>query len=219
MKETSTIIIAEDNVLLREGLLAILGGQKDIEVVAEAGDGLEAIRRVEKHQPDLILIDLAMPKMNGIAAIKEIKRRFPDTKILAVTIQTGEEYILSAFESGADGYCLKQANRDEFLTAIRKVLAGHTYISPEISDKVMTGFLAQKQQLKKETRWDTLTQREKEVLKLIGESHSNKEIADFLCISPKTVDKHRSNIMRKLDLHNAAALTAYAIEKGLVVLR
>lgn len=211
------IVIAEDHTLLREGLAAMLAGEADLEVVAEAADGLEAVRCVEKHEPDLILLDLAMPKMNGISAIKDIHKRFGDVKILAVTIQTDDEYILAAFESGADGYCLKQANRDEFLNAIRNVLAGKRYISPEISDQVLEGFLAGKRRLKTDTRWDSLTQREKEVLKLIGEGYKNAEIADFLCISPKTVDKHRSNIMKKLDLHNAAALTAYAIDKGLVV--
>lgn len=211
------IVIAEDHTLLREGLAAMLADENDLEVVAEAADGLEAVRCVEKHVPDLILLDLAMPKMNGISAIKDIHNRFGEVKILAVTIQTDDEYILAAFGSGAHGYCLKQADRNEFLNAIRNVLDGKRYISPEISDQVLEGFLAGKKRLKTDTRWESLTQREKEVLKLIGEGYKNTEIADFLCISPKTVDKHRSNIMKKLDLHNAAALTAYAIDKGLVV--
>jgi DNA-binding NarL/FixJ family response regulator len=195
----------------------MLQERDDLEVVAEAADGMEAIRCVERHEPDLILLDLAMPKMNGISAIKDIRSRHPDTRILAVTIQTDDEYILAAFDSGADGYCLKQASREEFLNAIDKVLAGNRYISPEISGQVLEGYLEGRKRLKKDTRWESLTQREKEVLKLIGEGYKNAEIADFLFISPKTVDKHRSNIMKKLDLHNAAALTAYAIDKGLVV--
>jgi DNA-binding NarL/FixJ family response regulator len=164
-----------------------------------------------------VLLDLAMPRMNGISAIKEIKNRFSKVKILAVTIQTSDEYILAAFEAGADGYCLKQATRDEFINAARKVLDGMTYISPEISDKVMKGYLQGKKALKSETRWDTLTQREKEILKLISEGYKNQEIANYLHISPKTVDKHRSNLMKKLDRHNIAELTAYAIEKDIVV--
>jgi len=163
------------------------------------------------------LLDLAMPRMNGISAIKDIKNRFPKIKILAVTIQTSDEYILAAFEAGADGYCLKQSTRDEFITAARKVLDGMTFISPEISDKVMKGYLHGKKALKTETRWGTLTQREKEILKLISEGYKNQEIADYLYISPKTVDKHRSNLMKKLDRHNIAELTAYAIEKDIVV--
>jgi DNA-binding NarL/FixJ family response regulator len=217
MTGKKTIVIAEDHTLLREGLISMLAERGDLEVVAEAPDGIEAIRCVEKHEPDLILLDLAMPKMNGISAIKDIRSRHPDTRILAVTIQTDDEYILAAFDSGADGYCLKQASREEFLNAIDKVLAGNRYISPEISGQVLEGYLEGRKRLKKDTRWERLTQREKEVLKLIGEGYKNAEIADFLFISPKTVDKHRSNLMKKLDLHNAAALTAYAIDKGLVV--
>jgi len=211
------IVIAEDHTLLREGINAILKKQNDLTVVGEAEDGLEAIRCVEKYQPDLILLDLAMPRMNGISAIKDIKKRFPKVKILAVTIHKSDEYIFAAFEAGADGYCLKQATIEEFISAIRKVLDGLTFISPEISDKVMDGYLKGKKVLKSETRWDRLTQREKEILKLISEGHKNQEIADYLCISPKTVDKHRSNLMKKLDKHNLAELTAYAIQKELVV--
>lgn len=211
------IVIAEDHTLLREGINAILKKQYDLTVVGEAKDGLEAIRCVEKYQPDLILLDLAMPRMNGISAIKDIKKRFPKVKILAVTIHKSDEYIFAAFKAGADGYCLKQATREEFITAIRKVLDGLTFISPEISGKVMDGYLKGRKVLKSETRWDRLTQREKEILKLISEGHKNQEIADYLCISPKTVDKHRSNLMKKLDKHNLAELTAYAIQKELVV--
>lgn len=211
------IVIAEDHTLLREGIVALLKAQDDLSVVGEAEDGLEAVRCVEKHQPDLVLLDLAMPRMNGISAIIDIRKRFPKIKILAVTIQTSDEYIFAAFEAGADGYCLKQATREEFIAAIRKVLGGMTFISPEISEKVMAGYIEGRKGFKQETRWDTLTRREKEILKLISEGYKNQEIAEYLCISPKTVDKHRSNMMKKLDRHNIAELTAYAIEKELVV--
>jgi DNA-binding NarL/FixJ family response regulator len=215
MAEKKKIVIAEDHTILREGLRSLLSND-EFEVVGEAEDGLRAIRCVEKYSPDLVLLDLGMPRMSGISAIKEIKSRFPETRILALTIHESDEYILEAFQSGADGYCLKDASRNELMIALRSVLSGKPYLSPGISDKVLVGYLEGRRALKTTTSWDTITQREREVLKLIGEGYQNKEIADFLSISAKTVEKHRSNIMKKLDLHNVSALTAYAIEKGLI---
>jgi DNA-binding NarL/FixJ family response regulator len=210
-------VIAEDHKILREGLKALFKDDKRIEIVGEAGDGMEAIRIVEKQQPDLLLLDLSMPKMGGISVLKDVKSRFPETKVLVLTIHESEDYILEGFQAGANGYCLKDAGRAELLTAIEKVLEGKTYISPGIAGKVLEGYLDdQSKVMKTHSSWDTITQREKEVLKLVGEGYMNKEIAEYLCISVKTVEKHRSNIMQKLDIHTASALTALAIEKGLV---
>jgi DNA-binding NarL/FixJ family response regulator len=216
MEKKFRIVIAEDHNILREGLKSLVRSNDAFEVVAEAGDGIEAIRAVEKHRPDLLLLDLSMPRMSGISVIKDIKARFPETKILALTIHDTEEYILESFHAGLDGYCLKDANSSELLMAINRVLEGKTYLSPGISEKVLIGFLEEKKKFKTITSWDSITQREKEVLKLVGEGYKNKEIADYLCISVKTVEKHRSNIMRKLDVHTSPGLTAIAIEKGLV---
>jgi DNA-binding NarL/FixJ family response regulator len=210
------IVIAEDQTIVREGLRSMLESEENIEVIAEARDGLETIKCVEQYSPDLVLLDLAMPKMTGLSALKDIKERFEDTKILVLTFHTSEEYILEAFENGADGYCLKNDTHKELLTAINSLLAGKSYISPTISGKVLEGYIEGRKKLKKETSWESLTKREKEVLKLVGEGYSSVEIGNFLNISSKTVDKHRSNIMNKLDLHSASALTAYAIEKELV---
>ena len=216
MVDMKKIVIAEDQTLVRQGLRSLLEYEINIKVVAEAGDGIEAIRLVEKHKPDLVLLDLAMPKMSGLSALRDIKNRYPETKVLALTFHSSEEYILEAFESGADGYCLKRDSHAELLAAIKNILSGKSFISPAISSKVLEGYLEGRKKLKKRTSLETLTQREKEVLKLVGEGYSSIEIGDILCISPKTVDKHRSNIMNKVNLHSAASLTAYAIEKGLV---
>jgi two-component system response regulator NreC len=216
MTEKKRIVIAEDQRIVRKGLCSLLTASDEFEIVGEAEDGLDAVRRVQACKPDLVLLDLSMPKLNGIAAIKEIKNQNPETKILALTVHDSDQHILAAFEAGADGYCLKDATQDELLTSIRSVLSGKTYLSPEVSKKVLEGYLEGRKTLKRTSSWDRLTQREKEVLKLVGEGYKTKEIADYLCISWKTVQKHRANIMDKLGLHSASALTAYAIEKGLV---
>jgi len=210
------IVIAEDHKILREGLKSLLSTVEDLEIVGEASDGLEAVQSVEKYRPDLLLLDLSMPKMNGISVMRNLKGRFPETKILVLTIYESEDYILESFRSGSDGYCLKDANYSELLIAIKSVLAGNTYLSPGISDKVLAGFLYDRKTLKPLSSWDTVTSREREVLKLVGEGYKNKEIAGYLYISVKTVEKHRSNIMRKLNVHTSSGLTAIAIEKGLV---
>jgi DNA-binding NarL/FixJ family response regulator len=210
------IVIAEDHTILREGLRALLSSNPDFEIVGEAEDGREAIRCVEKLKPHLVLTDLSMPRMNGMDAIREIRRRAPETKILVLTVHKTEEYILATLQAGADGYLLKDSTHTELLAAVRHVLSGKHYISPGISDKVLDGYLEGRKTLKTRTSWETLTQREREILKLIAEGYKNKEIADDLCISVKTVEKHRANLMEKLNLHNVQALTTYAIERGLV---
>ena len=216
MNKKSRIVIAEDHTILREGLRSLLSSSPEFEIVGEAKDGREAIGCVEKFKPDLILTDLSMPRMNGMEAIKEIKRQSPETKVLVLTVHKAEEYILATFRAGANGYLLKDSTHAELVMAVKKVLSGKQYISPEISEKVIEGYLEGKKILKSRTSWETLTQREREILKLIAEGYKNKEIAEDLCISLKTVEKHRANLMEKLDLHSIQALTAFAIEKGLV---
>jgi DNA-binding NarL/FixJ family response regulator len=216
MKEKQRIVIAEDHTILREGLRALLTADPGFDVVGEAEDGRDAVRCVENHLPDLVLMDLSLPRMNGMDAIREIKRRCPETKVLALTVHKTEEYILATLRAGADGYVLKDATHAELLMAIKSVLMGRPYLSPGVSDKVIEGYLAGRKTLRSTTPWDTLTQREREILKLIAEGYKNRQIADYLYISVKTVEKHRSNLMKKLDLHNTSALTAFAMDKGLV---
>jgi len=210
------ILIAEDHTILREGLRAMLSSNADFDVVGEAEDGREAVRFVESLAPDLVLLDLSLPRMSGIDAIREIKKRHPETKVIALTVHKTEEYVLEALRAGADGYILKDATLNELLMGIKSVLKGRAYLSPGVSDKVIEGYLAGKKTARIGTPWDTLTRREKEILKLIAEGYRNKEIAGYLYISVKTVEKHRANLMKKLNLHGISELTALAIEKGLV---
>jgi DNA-binding NarL/FixJ family response regulator len=217
MGKKHSIVIAEDHTILREGLRALLSFHSDFEVVGEADDGLEAIRRIEKYNPDLLLIDLSMPRMSGMAAIRDVKKRYPVTKIIALTVHKAEEYIHAALQAGADGYVLKDATQDELVLAIQTVLAGKPYLSPGVSEQVIEGYLNGKKGQKATSSWDSLSQRERQVLKLIAEGYKNREIAEYLFISLKTVEKHRANLMKKLDLHNTAALTSFALKKGLVI--
>ena len=216
MEKKVKIVLAEGHTILREGLRALLSSDSNLEIVGDAEDGLKAVDCVEKLEPDLLLMDLSMPRMSGIEAIKKIKNRYPETKIIALTAHKNEDYLLAALQAGADGYVLKNATHNELVMAIKNVMTGESYFSPGVSAKVIEGYLEGKNSRKSVTTWETISQREREVLKLIAEGYKNKEIAEDLNISIKTVEKHRESLMRKLDLHNAAALTVFAMEKGLV---
>lgn len=210
------ICIAEDHAILRAGLRALLASHPDIEIVAEAADGLDLLSVIQKHHPDLVLLDLSMPRLHGLEAIQEIKQRHPQTKIVVLTMHDAEEYVLAALQGGAEGYLLKDNTESELIMALNAVLAGKTFLSPEISGKIVSSYLEGKKKATHTSHWETLTHREREILKLIAEGYKNKEIAEYLHMSVKTVETHRMHLMRKLDLHSAAALTAYAAEKGLL---
>lgn len=216
MGKPHRILIVEDHRILREGLRSLLASNPDLEVAGEAADGLEAVRAVEKCAPELVLIDLAMPRMDGLDAIREIKSQNPDVKVLVLTVNKAEEYVLAALKAGANGYLLKDATYAELKLGIEYVLAGKTYLSPEVSERMVVSYMEGTAPETARSSLDTLTQRERQVLKLVAEGYPNRRIADYLCISVKTVEKHRSNLMKKLNLHNASELTSFALEKGLV---
>ena len=211
------VLIVDDHTLLRAGLRSLLAQDPNIEIVGEAADGRDAVRAVGQLMPDLVLMDLTMPGMNGIEAVTEIKRRYPEVRILVMTLHKTEDFIHASLRAGADGYILKDATHDELRVAIRSVLLGKTYLSMDVSGKVVSGYLGGGKSASGSSVFDTLTHREREILKLVAEGRPNKGIAEYLNLSVKTVEKHRSNLMSKLDVHNAAGLTAFAIEKGLLV--
>jgi DNA-binding NarL/FixJ family response regulator len=209
-------VLVEDHTLLRVGLRALLAQDPDLEVVGEAANGRDALRTIADLSPDLAIMDLTMPGMNGVEAISQVKRRCPQVRILVLTLHRADEYIHESLKAGADGYILKDATHDELRVAVRSVLNGKTYLSPDISNKVVSVYLGGGKNNGLSSAWESVTHRERQVLKLVAEGRANKFIAEYLCLSVKTVEKHRSNLMRKLDLHNASMLTSFAIGKGLL---
>jgi len=216
MDDTIKIVVAEDHIIVRDGIKALIGAEPRFAIVGEAQNGFEAIQLAGKLKPDLILMDLTMPRMNGMESIEEIKSASPNTKILILTVHKIEEYVYACLQAGADGYLLKKSSCEELMNAIHHVLSGEPYLDPGISDTIIAGYLKRKPGASEKSRRSTLTKREREVLKLIAEGYKNEEIAKYLFISASTVETHRDNLMKKLDLHNIAALTAYAIDQGLI---
>ena len=210
------ILLADDHTILRSGLKLILDQEMDIEVVGEVEDGRECIKMVEELSPDVILMDIGMPNLNGIEASHQIKKRFPDVEVLVLTIHDTEEYIYQAFCAGASGYLLKKSAHNDLISAIRSVHKGNYYISSSISKNMVKDYIKKAEKSAGKDGFNRLTEREREILQLIAEGKSNKEIADLLNVSVKTVEVHRSHLMEKLDIHNTANLTRYAIKRGIV---
>jgi two-component system response regulator NreC len=210
------VILADDHTILRSGLRLILNQERDIEVVGEAEDGRECLKLVEELLPDIVLMDIAMPSLNGLEATRQIKKRFTEVDVLILTAHDTEEYIYQVFCAGASGYLLKKTASKDLVAAIRSVYNGHFFISPSMSKSLIEKYIEKAGKFHKDESFERLTGREREILQLIAEGKSNKEIAEILNIALKTVEVHRAHLMEKLDIHNTASLTRYAIKKGIV---
>jgi DNA-binding NarL/FixJ family response regulator len=213
--DTVTVLLAEDHTIVRKGLRSLLEGEPDLAVIGEAEDGRKAVRLAEQLLPDVVLMDLSMPGLNGLEATRQIKTRVPQVKVLALTRYANEECIFQILRAGASGYVIKKAAPIELVSAIKAVYSGDSFLSPSISRTVIEEYIRQAEATVQNS-YDRLTPREREVLQLIAEGHSSREIGELLCISTKTVRTHRNNLMDKLDIHSTAGLTRYAIRKGLI---
>jgi Response regulator containing a CheY-like receiver domain and an HTH DNA-binding domain len=210
------ILLADDHTILRAGLRMMLNAQPDMDVIGEAQDGRQALQEVQRLQPDVVLMDITMPDMNGIEATKQIKRIQPDVKILVLTMHEHDEYVFQALRAGASGYMLKEALDTELITAIHVIKSGQFYLSPTAQSVVVGDYLQRVRTGEERDSYSSLTEREREILKLVAEGHTNNQIAELLVISPKTVDTHRTHIMDKLNLHSRAELVKYAMRRGLL---
>ena len=209
------VLLADDHTIVRQGLRSILEQERDIEVVGEAADGREAIRKAAILAPDIVVMDITMPHMNGIEAAARISKDTPQAKIVALSMHSGEEYIYSLLKAGARGYVPKDSAPSDLVEAIRAVDKGGTYLHPDVSVKVVSEYLKRPDPRARGGDPDVLTPREREVLQLIAEGNTNKEIALALGLSVKTIEAHRTRIMEKLKIHNVAGLTRYAISRGI----
>ena len=214
MMKPIRILLADDHTLVRAGICSLIKNMEGTEVIAEAGDGREALRLVRTHRPDVVLMDVAMPGLNGLEATARIAKKFPHVRVIILSMHINEEYVLQALRAGAAGYLVKGADAAELEIAIRAVARSETYLSPMVSKHVVTDYI---QRISGETSpLELLTPRQREVLQLIAEGYSTKKIARTLKISVKTVETHRMQLMERLDIHDIAGLVRYAIRIGLV---
>ena len=210
------LILADDHAVVRSGIRMLLEAQPDIEIVAEVENGRQAVEQARKMRPDVVLMDVQMPELNGIEATKQIKKMAPETAVLALTMHEDDQYFFEMLHNGASGYVPKRAAPDELVTAIRTVARGEIFLYPSLATRLVKDYLRRADSGEQPLVYDDLTPREREVLVLIAEGMTNAEIADQLVISVKTVDRHRENIMRKLNMHSRIDLVKYAIRTGLI---
>lgn len=210
------LLLVDDHAVVRSGLRMLLDGQKNMEIVGEAGTASEAINAVSTLKPDVVLMDIGLPDMSGIDAAKEVKRLWPEVAVVALTIHEDQEYFFKMLEAGASGYVPKRAAPEELLTAIQVAASGEVYLYPSLAKLLVKDYLTHEPDQSADQNMSDLTAREQEVLTLLADGDSNAEIAEKLSISPKTVSRHRENIMRKLNLHSRTELVKYAIRKGII---
>jgi DNA-binding NarL/FixJ family response regulator len=211
------IVIAEDHTLVRKGMRLLLDSIPDVKVVAEAADGLEALKLIEEHRPDGVLMDLAMPGVGGIEAIRRSRKQFPDIPILVLSMHADEGYVHQAFVAGASGYLLKGADKSELEEALRAIFQGQTYLTAAISRTLVDALARKSRASDPDSLADLLTLRQKEVLRLVAEGNSTKDVARQLGLSTKTVEAHRAAIMQRLEIRDLASLVRFAVRTGIVV--
>jgi len=210
------VLLADDHAIVREGVKMILTAERDLDVVGEAEDGLEAVELAKKLKPDVAVIDISMPGINGIEATKRIKAALPDTHVLALTMHSDDTYVFQLLKAGASGYVLKKAAATDLVQAVRAARRGEAFLYPSVAKAVVADYLKRLETGEGRETYDGLTDREKEILTLVAEGATNQEIAQKLFISVKTVQTHRAHIMEKLNLHDRTKLVRYAIRKGLI---
>lgn len=210
------ILLADDHGIVRRGMRALLDSEEGLEVVGEAANGREALKGIETLRPDLAILDVAMPMLNGIEVTAQAMKTFPELKVIILSMYADEAYVVRALTAGARGYLLKEATEEDLLPAVRAVAAGRSYFSPAISSILLADYVRHLKQRGLEDSYDVLSDREKEVLQLLAEGRSNKETATVLNLSLSTVETHRTKLMQKLGLHNTAEIVLYAVRKGII---
>ena len=211
------VLLADDHSIVRRGLRSLIESEPDITVVAEASDGMEALKLCEEHQPDAIILDVAMPKMNGIEVAERVQKLTRPPSVLILSMHADESYIIRALAAGARAYLLKDATDEDLIPALRAVAAGRPFFSPSVTGVLIEDYVRQLQARGLTDSYHLLTDREREVLQLLAEGRSNKEVAALLDVGVSTVETHRANLMQKLNLHNTAEIVLYAVRKRIIV--
>lgn len=215
MRKT-TILLADDHPIVRKGLRDLLETEANLQVIGEAANGLEVVAMVERLKPDILVLDVVMPGLNGVEVTQQVLRRSPQTRVIIFSMHADESYVLRALRNGASGYVLKDSSPDELVRAVREVLAGRRYLGPPLSERAIETYVQQKAEMATLDRYERLTTREREILHLTLEGYNNTQIAEQLSISPRTVATHRTNMMRKLGLKTRTDLIRFALQQGLI---